>query len=73
MAAKSLGLMIETESLLKKAQEIGITKQGEMFSAKNLCGLANYFGMNAIVSEGSLIDSQEVLKLLSSGKMLLVP
>jgi len=73
MAAESLGLSADTELLFNKAKEMGITKQGEMFCAANLCKLANCFNINSTLGEGIIHNTEIILKILSSGKILLVP
>ena len=73
MAAESLGLSADTELLFNKAKEMGITKQGEMFCAADLCKLANCFNINSTLGEGIIHNTEIILKILSSGKILLVP
>jgi len=73
MASESLGLPIELKSLFKEALHMGITKQGEMFSAAGLGRLASCFNINYMLGEGTLNNTRVILELLSQGKVLLVP
>jgi len=73
MAAESLGLSVDIELLFNKAKQMGITKQGEMFRATDLCKLANCFNIHSVSSEGILNNSEVILDLLNCGKVLLIP
>ena len=74
MGAQALGHRLDSQSVFKRAVEMGMTKQGEMFSASALCQLANDFHLKASLLEDTLSNSiQTVLDLLNQGKLLLVP
>ena len=74
MAAQALGHNIDTQSVFEQAVKMGMTKQGEMFSAAALCQLAKDFSIKASMLENSLSNKiQTLLDLLNQGKLLLVP
>ena len=74
MGAQALGHRLDSQSVFERAVEMGLTKQGEMFSASALCQLANDFHVKASLLEDVLSNNiQTVLVLLNQGKLLLVP
>lgn len=73
MAVQALGILsVNCQSVFEKALEMGMTKQGEMFSATALCQLANLY-VKASLLDNALDNVQVILDLLNQGKLLLVP
>lgn len=73
MGGQMLGYNIHQDSLLHEAKLLGLSKQGEMFSAYWMSMLARKVKLSATVIEGGLKDHLIVLNYLSRGKPLLVP
>lgn len=68
-----LGYDINQTSLLHEGQLLGVTKQGEMFSAVWMSLLAEKVKISVTLLEGGLSEYTIVMKHLSQGKPLLVP
>ena len=73
MAAQALNVNMQLDTVYQQALSMGITKQGEMFSATNLCQLAAQFGLKAAIVDHGLETLPPILQWLNSGQLLLVP
>ena len=73
MAAQSFGMNLHPDEVHQKAVSMGVTKQGEMFSAAALAEVSNRFNLCASVEDRAMRDIQSFLKNLSTGKLILVP
>ncbi len=73
MASQSCGLEIDTHTVFQQALAMGITKRGEIFSSTALCTLATHMKIDATLLNDGFNDVQVLLRILLSGKKLLVP
>ena len=73
MAAQTLGIKVDTDSIFQQALHMGITKQGELFSSSALCALASHLKINCLLLDNGFSDIQQLLRYFKSGKLLLVP
>ena len=77
MVSTSTPKFLSVSELYTKAKCLGFTKNGEMFSAKNMAELAhimfNSYYKVELISGGMETHQQLIIDKLSEGNLLLVP
>lgn len=61
------------DKLLSEARQLGYSRNGEMFSAKNMFVLAKQYVKQEVIFHEDLLDSDYIREFLLSGGLMLVP
>uniref|UniRef100_A0A8R1I0T6 Actin maturation protease n=1 Tax=Caenorhabditis japonica TaxID=281687 RepID=A0A8R1I0T6_CAEJA len=71
MCLEHFGVVVDVETILEKAREMGFTKQGEMYSAEFLASLINEFLPNS-ASASNFPDAKTFSQSIFDGNLLLI-